>query len=138
MRRGILGYCTEHACAEQPRPEHGLHPDLVITTSTASMLQFAKPSGYFGRDVFTARCAQRCDSEWGPIMRAAPECDGRIAYDLQEFCKDYGHPAGRLFTLEVTHDAVTYIYADVPGAVRGNEVIFDLHGEDLVDTRKAH
>ena len=31
---------------------------------------------------------------------------GQIAYDLEEFCKDYGHPHGRKFTFEVTSDAV--------------------------------
>ena len=58
--------------------------------------------------------------------------------DFEEFCNDYGHPAGRLFTFEVTHNAVTYVYADVAGTVSGDEVIFWLSGTDLVDTRKAH
>jgi hypothetical protein len=71
-------------------------------------------------------------------MRAASKFDGRIAYNFEEFCKDYGHPAGRLFTLEVTHNATTYVYADVSGKVLGGEVIFDLEGDDLVITRKAH
>jgi hypothetical protein len=71
-------------------------------------------------------------------MRANSGLDGRIAYDLEEFCNDYGHPAGQLFTLEVTHNAVTYVYADVAGTIQAGEVIFDLDGEDLVDTRKAH
>ena len=30
------------------------------------------------------------------------DSDGEIAYDLDEFCEDYGHPAGQLFTFEVT------------------------------------
>jgi len=71
-------------------------------------------------------------------MRTASECDGQIAYDLDEFCKDYGHPAGQLFTLEVTCNAVTYVYANVAGSVHAGKVVFDLDGEDLVDTRKAH
>jgi len=66
------------------------------------------------------------------------DSDGQIAYDLEEFCKDYGHPLGRSFTFEVTCDAVTYVYADVIGTVRGGQVIFDLSSEDLVSTRKAH
>ncbi len=66
------------------------------------------------------------------------ECDGQIVYDLEEFCSDYGHPDGRLFTFEVTCDAVTYVYADVVGTVCAGKVIFDLSGEDLVCTRKAH
>ncbi len=66
------------------------------------------------------------------------EFDGRIAYDLEEFCNDYGHPAGQMFTLEVTHNAVTYVYADVIGTIHAGEVIFDLDGDDLVHTRKAH
>jgi hypothetical protein len=64
--------------------------------------------------------------------------DGQIAYDLDEFCKDYGHPAGQLFTIEVTCDAMTYVYARVAGTVQAGEVIFELSGEDLVCTRKAH
>ena len=44
--------------------------------------------------------------------------DGQIAYDLDEFCKDYGHPQGQLFTLEVTYDAVTYVFSDIVGTVR--------------------
>lgn len=71
-------------------------------------------------------------------MRAMRECEGQVTYDFEEFCADYGHPAGKLFTFEVTSNAVTYVYADVTGKVSGDEVIFDLHGEDLVGTRKAH
>ena len=71
-------------------------------------------------------------------MQAVSKIDGRIEYDLEEFCKDHGHPAGRLFTFEVTHNAVTYVYEDVIGTVYGDEVVFDLTGEDLVNTRKAH
>jgi len=64
--------------------------------------------------------------------------DGEIAYDLEEFCADYGHPQDRLFTLEVTSDAVTYVYAGVTGTVRAGKVIFELGAENLVSTRKAH
>lgn len=66
------------------------------------------------------------------------DIDGQITYDLQDFCKEHGDPRGRTFTLEVTSDAVTYVYADVVGTVRHGEVIFELSREDLVDTRKAH
>jgi hypothetical protein len=66
------------------------------------------------------------------------DVDGQIAYDLEEFCKDYGHPRERSFTLEVTCDAVTYVYADVVGTVHAGKVIFELASEDLVCTRKAH
>jgi len=71
-------------------------------------------------------------------MRSTDEYDGQIEYDYQEFCKDYGHPEGQVFTFEVTHNAVTYVYADVTGTVRGDEIVFDLSGDDLVSTRKAH
>ena len=71
-------------------------------------------------------------------MPEASRHDGRIAYDYDEFCKDYGHPAGRLFTFEVTHNSVTYVYADVVGRICGGEVVFDLEGDDLVTTRKAN
>ncbi len=66
------------------------------------------------------------------------DIDGQIAYDLEEFCETYGHPRGRSFTFEVTCDAVTYVYADVIGTVWAGKVIFELSGEDLVCTRKAH
>lgn len=66
------------------------------------------------------------------------DLDGEISYDLAEFCKDYGHPAGHLFTFEVTCAAVTYVYASVAGIVRTGEVIFRLSGDNLVCTRKAH
>ncbi len=71
-------------------------------------------------------------------MQARSASDGQIAYDFEEFCRDYGHPAGRLFTFEVTHNAVTYVYEDVIGSIRGSEVVFCLNGSDLVTTRKAH
>lgn len=71
-------------------------------------------------------------------MRTASECDGQIAYDLEQFCRDYGHPAGQLFTFEITCNAVTYVYTNVIGVVRAGEVVFDLNGDDLVCTRKAH
>jgi hypothetical protein len=66
------------------------------------------------------------------------ECDGQISYDFAEFCADYGHPQGQLFTFEITCDAVTYVYANVAGTVRAGKVIFELNSEDLVCTRKAH
>ncbi|HTI82267.1 MAG TPA: hypothetical protein VL614_17590 [Acetobacteraceae bacterium] len=66
------------------------------------------------------------------------DVDGQISYDLDEFCEDYGHPQGQLFTFEVTCRAVTYVYAGVAGVVRAGKVIFELSGEDLVSTRKAH
>jgi hypothetical protein len=72
------------------------------------------------------------------IMQAEPDQVGQISYDYDEFCKDYGHPSGNMFTFEVTHGAVTYVYADVIGFVSGHEVIFCLDASDLVQTRKAH
>lgn len=66
------------------------------------------------------------------------DSDGEIAYDFDEFCKDYGHPEGRFFTFEVTCDAVTYVYADVVGTICAGKVIFELYGKDLICTRKAH
>jgi len=64
--------------------------------------------------------------------------DGQIIYDFDEFCEDYGHPRGQLFTFEVTSDSVTYVYAAVARTVQGGKVIFELSGENLVSTRKAH
>jgi hypothetical protein len=64
--------------------------------------------------------------------------DGQITYDFEEFCRDYGHPEGQWFTLEVTCDAVTYVYAKIVGTLRGGNVIFELRRGDLVSTRKAH
>ena len=66
------------------------------------------------------------------------DVDGQIAYDLDEFCKDYEHPQGKSFTFEVTCDAVAYVYAGVVGSMRVGKAIFELSGEDLVCTRKAH
>lgn len=66
------------------------------------------------------------------------DTDGQIAYDFEEFCKEYGHPRGRSFTFEVTCDAVTYVYADIVGTVCAGQVLFDLNSDDLVCTRKAH
>ena len=64
--------------------------------------------------------------------------DGQIAYDFDQFCKDYGHPHGQLFTLEVTCDAVTYVYANISGTVHAGKVTFELSPADLVRTQKAH
>jgi hypothetical protein len=69
---------------------------------------------------------------------ALSDYDGEVVYDLHEFCQDYGRPEGRLFTFEVTCEAVTYVYADVEGEVRADEVVFELSGDNLVSTRKAH
>src|SRR5215469_13269138 len=44
---------------------------------------------------------------------AASGYDGQIAYELDEFRKDYGNPAGRLFTFELTYNGTTYVYANV-------------------------
>jgi hypothetical protein len=66
------------------------------------------------------------------------DMDGQIAYDLNQFCKDHGHPVGQSFTFEVTSEAVTYVYANVVGIVRDGKVIFELSREDLVSMRKAH
>jgi hypothetical protein len=88
--------------------------------------------------VSDAADAADAGSEQGAVMQAISGVDGRISYDLEEFCNDYGHPAGQMFTLEVTHNAVTYVYADVIGTIHAGEVIFDLEGDDLVHTRKAH
>jgi hypothetical protein len=66
------------------------------------------------------------------------DAHGQIAYDLEEFCKDYGHPEGQLFTFEVTCHAITYVYARVAGTISAGQVIFELSGEGLVCTRKAH
>jgi hypothetical protein len=63
---------------------------------------------------------------------------GQIAYELDEFQKDYGDPAGQLFTFEVTCNATTYVYANVAGEVRGGQVVFDLRVDDLAATRKTH
>jgi hypothetical protein len=71
-------------------------------------------------------------------MGPAEGSDGQIAYDLEEFCREYGHPDGRLFTFEITCDAVTYVYANVAGTVYASKVIFELNSDDLVDTHKAH
>ena len=71
-------------------------------------------------------------------MRPAEGNDGQIAYDLEEFCREYGHPDGRLFTFEITFYAVTYVYANVAGTVHASKVIFELNSDDLVGTRKAH
>jgi hypothetical protein len=63
-------------------------------------------------------------------MRTAEGEHGQIAFDLEEFCRDYGHPAGRLFTFEITCDAMTYVYANVAGRVRNRKVVFELSRDD--------
>ena len=73
----------------------------------------------------------------GAKMRLS-DVDGEISYDLEEFCKDYGHPGGRMFTFEITCDAVTYVYERVIGTIRAGKVIFEFSDDDLVSTRKAH
>ena len=64
--------------------------------------------------------------------------DGQVIYDFAEFCRDYGHPAELLVTFEVMNNAVVYVYAGVVGEISGDQVVFDLNRENLVDTRKAH
>jgi hypothetical protein len=72
------------------------------------------------------------------VMQVDSDHLGQISYDYDEFCRDYGPPAGRLFTFELTQGAITQVYADVIGCVEGDEVIFSLDESDLVQTRKAH
>jgi hypothetical protein len=102
-------------------------------------------TGNFGQATDQGRHRSQWQLDWLKWQEACrstdvsvSDIDGQIAYDLGEFCKDYGHPDGQLFTFEVTCDAVTYVYADVVGTVRGGKVIFELGGDDLVCTRKAH
>lgn len=71
-------------------------------------------------------------------MQSWPESDGQIIYDFDDFYRDYGDPTGLLFTFEVTSNAVIYVYSGVSGEISGDQVIFDLNHENLVDTRKAH
>jgi|SwirhisoilCB1_FD_contig_41_11622280_length_825_multi_2_in_0_out_0_2 hypothetical protein len=71
-------------------------------------------------------------------MQSWSEPDGQIVYDLAEFCRDYGNPAGLLVTFEVTSNAVVYVYEGVSGEISGDQVVFELNSENLVDTRKAH
>ncbi len=73
-----------------------------------------------------------------PMSGGTPEYDGEIAYELEEFRKDYGDPAGQLFTFEITYNATTYIYANVAGEVRTGRVVFNLSGDDLIGARKSH
>lgn len=64
--------------------------------------------------------------------------DCQITFDFAEFCRDYGHPSGLLVTFEVTKDAIVYVYARVAGEVSGDQVVFGLNRENLVDTRRLH
>jgi hypothetical protein len=71
-------------------------------------------------------------------MHGQSGLDGQITYDLADFCRDYGHPSGLSVTFEVINDAVVYVYAGVVGEISGDQVVFDLNRENLVDTHKAH
>jgi hypothetical protein len=62
----------------------------------------------------------------------------QIAYDLDEFCAIHGDPVGRLFRIEITRDAVTYLFAEVAAAIEAGKIVFDLNDADLTSTRKAH
>jgi hypothetical protein len=68
----------------------------------------------------------------------APDYDWQITCELEEFRKDYGDPAGQLFTLEITSNATTYFYANVAGEVHSGQVVFNLSSDALVGTRKSH
>ena len=57
---------------------------------------------------------------------------------LQSSAGIMDNPAGLLLTFEVTNKAVVYVYAGVAGEIFGDQVVFDLNSENLVDTRKAH
>lgn len=71
-------------------------------------------------------------------MREQSASDCQVTFDFAEFCRDYGHPAGLLVTFEVTREAIVYVYARVAGEVSGDQVVFELNSENLVDTRKVH
>lgn len=71
-------------------------------------------------------------------MPRPPTCAGQVTYELEAFCQAYGHPRGKVFTVEVTYNAATYVYDGVTGTVDAGLVVFDLHDDDLVETRKAH
>ena len=65
-----------------------------------------------------------------------------ISYDLEEFCKlTTATRRGQMFTLEVTHNVVNYLcsgHAISAISTAGEATYFDLDGDDLVHTRKAH
>ena len=71
-------------------------------------------------------------------MRATSEDHGQVACDFEEFCKDYGHPTDRLFTVEITCNSVAYVYAKIMGTFRASKVISGLNAEDPLGTRQAH
>lgn len=71
-------------------------------------------------------------------MQERWESDGQVTFDFAEFCRDYGHPTGLLVTLEVIKGAIVYVYAHVTGEVSGDQVVFELSSENLVDTRKLN
>jgi hypothetical protein len=62
----------------------------------------------------------------------------QIACDLDEFREIHGDPAGRLFRIEITRDAVTYVYAEVAAAVEAGKIVFELNDADITSTRRAH
>ena len=71
-------------------------------------------------------------------MRTGCRITGAISYDLAEFLHEYGNPAGKTFTVEVTYDGKTYIYDGVIGEIRENEVVIDLASGKFVGERYLH
>jgi len=86
----------------------------------------ARFAAFFVKDAPMNRAPKRRHS-WHEVNRSmlcrAPDYVGQITYDLNEFHRDYGDPAGQLFTFEVTHSATTYVYANVAGEVCGGRSI---------------
>ena len=71
-------------------------------------------------------------------MAIANKRDGQTAYDLDEFRRHHGDPTGQSFTIEVTTNAIAYVYANVTGTIRANKVIFDLCSDDVMEMQHAH
>jgi hypothetical protein len=74
----------------------------------------------------------------GAHMQVESRIHGVISYDLAEFLNEYGHPAGKTLRVEVTYNGTTYIYDEVVGEIRENEVVIELAAGKFVGERYLH
>src|SRR5215472_17794553 len=85
-----------------------IRADPLLPTRVPSQLDLQPSLTFFVKDAPMNTAPKRRHS-WREVDRSmlcrAPDYVGQITYELNEFHRDYGDPAGQLFTFEVTHSA---------------------------------
>jgi len=100
----------------------GPGPDVVVTATVYAALQLMAEKGIGALLVI----------EHGAIQGIVSERDyARKVILMQRTSRE-------TLVRDIMTNAVIYVYAGVSGEISGDQVVFELNSENLVDTRKAH